>query len=107
MKGRAIPVAVGLIACGGLGVAQSDDPASRLQALEHKVTVLQHRLADWAGLLRYGSENAELGPPKAGENRVVFLGDDLTDGWGRGGVFAGKAILNRGIAGQTSAQMLV
>lgn len=64
--------------------------------------------ADWAGLNRYGSENTEL-PPPAGEDRVVFLGDQITENWGRrqASFFASKPYLNRGISGQTSAQMLV
>ena len=31
-------------------------------------------LTDWAGLTRYGSEDAEVRPPKAGENRVAGEG---------------------------------
>src|SRR6266508_6831189 len=60
---------------------------------------------DWAGLTRYGSDNAELRPPKPDENRVVFIGDQVTERWAN--FFPGKPYLNRGIAGQTSAQMLV
>ena len=60
---------------------------------------------DWAGLTRYGSENTELKPPKPGEPRVVFLGDEITEKWER--FFPGKPYLNRGIEGQTTAQMLV
>ena len=60
---------------------------------------------DWAGLNRYGSENTELPPLKPGEERVVFLGDQITENWKP--FFAGKAYLNRGIANQTSSQMLV
>jgi lysophospholipase L1-like esterase len=60
---------------------------------------------DWAGLTRYGSENSELKPARPGENRVVFIGDQVTEGWTN--FFPGKPYLNRGIAGQTSAQMLV
>lgn len=63
-------------------------------------------LSDWGGLTRYGSENTELPDPKPGERRVVFLGDDITDNWGEE-FFAGKPYLNRGIAQQTSPQMLV
>ena len=37
---------------------------------------------------------------------MVFLGDQVTDLWGEK-FFPGKPFLNRGIAGQTSAQMLV
>lgn len=69
-----------------------------------------HRLLmDWGGLTRYGSENTELKPPKPGEARVVFLGDQITERWGQGEekFFPGKPYLNRGIAGQTTPQMLV
>jgi lysophospholipase L1-like esterase len=62
-------------------------------------------LVDWGGLTRYGSENTELAKPKPGENRVVFLGDQITEKWAP--FFPGKPYLNRGIAGQTSPQMLV
>jgi lysophospholipase L1-like esterase len=62
-------------------------------------------LTDWAGLTRYGSDNAELRTPRTGENRVVFLGDQITESWS--GFFPGKAYLNRGIASQTTPQMLV
>jgi lysophospholipase L1-like esterase len=66
-----------------------------------------HRLLmDWGGLTRYGSENADLGAPKPGEQRVVFIGDDITERWGQD-FFPGKSYLNRGIRGQTSPQMLV
>jgi lysophospholipase L1-like esterase len=71
----------------------------------------QHQLLlDWAGLTRYGSEDTEIRPPKAGENRVVFLGDQTTEDWGKDGngeFFPGKPYLNRGIRDQTTAQMLV
>ena len=64
---------------------------------------------DWAGLIRYGSENTELPRPAPGEDRVVFLGDEITEYWGRGNAqfFPGKSYLNRGIKGQTTPQMLV
>ncbi len=60
---------------------------------------------DWAGLTRYGSENTEIPPPAPGENRVVFLGDEITEHWSA--FFPTKHYLNRGIARQTTAQMLV
>jgi lysophospholipase L1-like esterase len=62
-------------------------------------------LTDWGGLTQYGSENTEVPKPKPGENRVVFLGDQITEKWGN--FFLGRPYLNRGIAGQTSPQMLV
>jgi lysophospholipase L1-like esterase len=70
---------------------------------------VRHLLLDWAGLTRYGSEDAEVRPPQPGENRVVFLGDEITGNWGQDEArfFPGKPYLNRGIAHQTSPQMLV
>jgi lysophospholipase L1-like esterase len=44
-------------------------------------------------------------PADAG--RVVFLGDSITDGWRLDESFPGKPYVNRGISGQTTAQMLV
>jgi lysophospholipase L1-like esterase len=43
-----------------------------------------------------------------GEQRVVFMGDSITDNWGRlaGDFFPGKPYVNRGISGQTTPQML-
>jgi lysophospholipase L1-like esterase len=78
-------------------------------SLERDVAIYRHLLADWAGLSRYGSEDAELPPPKAGEQRVVFLGDQIIESWSSNGrpFFPGRPYLNRGIAGQTTAQMLV
>lgn len=65
-----------------------------------------HRLlTDWAGLTRYGSDDTEVRPPKPGENRVVFFGDQITENWKP--FFPGRPYLNRGIADQTSPQMLV
>lgn len=63
-------------------------------------------LSDWGGLTRYGSENTELPDLKPGEQRVIFLGDDITEKWPEE-FFSGKPYLNRGIAHQSSPQMLV
>jgi lysophospholipase L1-like esterase len=80
--------------------------SAQSQQLEEEIAGYVRQLADWGGLTRYGSENAEL-RPKPG--RVVFLGDEITEMWGEGKVpfFPGKPYLNRGIAGQTTPQMLV
>jgi lysophospholipase L1-like esterase len=45
-----------------------------------------------------------------GDQRVVFMGDSITDSWDEkenGGFFPGKTYINRGISGQTTPQMLV
>jgi len=76
---------------------------------EQEFNAYRRLLLDWASLTRYGSDNSELKLPGPGENRVVFLGDDITERWGEGKApfFPGKPYLNRGITRQTSAQMLV
>jgi lysophospholipase L1-like esterase len=64
---------------------------------------------DFAGFRRYRQANARLAAPAPGENRVVFLGDSITDAWSGhdGEFFAGKPYVNRGISGQTTQQMLL
>jgi len=71
---------------------------------------------DWAYLAKFREADRELPPPAAGEVRVVFLGDSITEAWGmkatatspgRGEFFPGKPYINRGISGQTTPQMLV
>jgi len=62
---------------------------------------------DYGQLARYREANAKLGPPAAGENRIVFFGDSITDIWKLENYFPGKPYVNRGIGGQTTPQMLV
>jgi acyl-CoA thioesterase-1 len=72
-------------------------------------SVAQTSQTDWAALARYQSANAQLGPPKAGEQRVVFMGNSITQGWAPlfDSLFPGKPYVGRGISGQTTPQMLV
>jgi lysophospholipase L1-like esterase len=65
---------------------------------------------DFGNTARYAADNQKVAAvPEA--NRVVFMGDSITDGWGRGNngsvFFPGKPYVNRGISGQTTAQMLL
>jgi len=64
---------------------------------------------DWADLNRYKEENLKLGLPSPEENRVVFMGNSITQGWIEADpdFFMGKSYINRGISGQTTPQMLV
>ncbi len=65
---------------------------------------------DWPWLGRFKEADLKLPPPAAGENRVVFMGDSITEGWnieGPQGSFPGKPYINRGISGQTSPQMVL
>ena len=65
-----------------------------VEALENRVEAQRKLLWDWGGLNRYGSEDSELPLPTAGENRVVFLGDDITQAWDTD-FFNGKPYLNQ------------
>jgi lysophospholipase L1-like esterase len=62
---------------------------------------------DFGELKRYRDADAALELPAAGENRVVFLGDSITDYWKLEDYFPGKPYINRGVDGQTTPQMLV
>jgi lysophospholipase L1-like esterase len=62
---------------------------------------------DFGQLARYRDANASLPAPAAGESRVVFFGDSITDIWKLADYFPGKPYINRGIGGQTTPQMLV
>ena len=62
---------------------------------------------DFGELARYRDENARLPSPAPGGKRVVFFGDSITDIWPLAEYFPGKPYINRGISGQTTAQMLV
>jgi lysophospholipase L1-like esterase len=61
--------------------------------------------SDWAGLCRYRAAN--MAAAKAA-NRVVFIGDSITENWMLADPdFFSGGIVNRGIGAQTSAQMLL
>jgi acyl-CoA thioesterase I len=64
-------------------------------------------LTDFGWLARFKDANANLPAPAPGENRVVFMGDSITEGWHFDQFFPGKPYINRGISGQTTPQMLV
>lgn len=64
---------------------------------------------DWANLNRYKDENFKIGSLAENENRIVFMGNSITEGWLQINpeFFKDKPYLDRGISGQTTPQMLV
>jgi lysophospholipase L1-like esterase len=61
---------------------------------------------DWAFLCRYRSENAAL--RHSNVPRVVFIGDSITELWKVADPqFFSDGVIDRGVGGQTTAQMLV
>jgi lysophospholipase L1-like esterase len=78
-------------------------------ATPKQIATMRAKLADWPQLGYYREANAALRPVAVGEDRVVFYGASVAEYWGKRGstFFPGKPYINRGIGGQTSAQMLV
>lgn len=107
--------------CAAVAAAQTTPPApapaaaaaptaAQVAARTARDSAALERLRnDWAGLSRYGAANDSLGAPAAGERRVVFYGNSITDSWARHfpAMFPGKPYVGRGISGQTTPQMLV
>lgn len=88
-------------------LAEDFNPPRAGCCLVSRAQDLADQLQDWNQLGRYHADNQKLRalPPEPG--RVVFLGDSITDGWKLAQSFPGKPYVNRGISGQTTAQMLV
>jgi lysophospholipase L1-like esterase len=109
MRPAAIRTLVGLLTLAALAAAQPSDPAETIKALENQLAKQRRLLHDFGGLLRYGSENTEVPPPSPGEDRVVFLGDQITAHWGSEDAkfFPGRPYFNRGIDDQNTEQMLI
>lgn len=73
-----------------------------LQAIQEDVA--RRLQSDWGWLCRFRDDNDGLTEPP----RVVFMGDSITQNWsGMDPDFFAAGIVNRGISGQTSPQMLV
>jgi lysophospholipase L1-like esterase len=73
------------------------------------LSFLKSNAQDWANLKRYQSENAKLSATEKNENRVVFMGNSITQQWKDkdSTFFAKNPYICRGISGQTTPQMLV
>ena len=101
---------------GLLAQAQTEAPAkpaadcAELAETKARLEAQEKRLRDWPDLARYREANTKVTAPVKDEQRVVFMGDSITDMWALprfGGFFPGKPYIDRGISGQTTPQMLV
>jgi lysophospholipase L1-like esterase len=99
------------ICVSAFGQAAQQEPnylADSIRSLDHyRETMIPIYMNDFGQLGRYREANAGLGAPRAGERRVIFFGDSITDAWHLDEYFPGKGYINRGISGQTTSQMLV
>jgi len=64
---------------------------------------------DWPNLKKYQEANAQLKDMGTDEERVVFMGNSITEGWSQANpsFFENKSYINRGIGGQTTPQMVL
>jgi len=80
-------------------------------AIPPQVRAVATLINDFANTKRYAAENATVKPPAGDEQRVVFMGDSITDNMHStqrfGPFFPGKPYINRGIGGQVTGQMLL
>lgn len=105
-------LSVALAACQGVAPSPAPAPAPATaaeQAAARQREADELLRNDWANLAQYREANAKLGPLKAGEDRVVFYGNSITEGWAPlfTVMFPGKPYVGRGISGQTTPQLLV
>jgi len=90
--------------------APSPDPRA-VAPLREALDGISRTINDFGNTARYAADNRTVRPPAPGEDRVVFMGDSITDSWGRNNngstFFFGKPYINRGISGQVTPQMLL
>ena len=89
----------------GAAFAQTSPPT--YDELKVRAERAENRLRDWPDLARYKEANSKLSMPARNDERVVFLGDSITDSWKLDEYFPGRNFINRGISGQTTPQMLI
>ena len=99
------PFAISVVA---VAVVMNSRMAENLRTRWELVKV-QQKLHDWANLNRYRDSNASVSASGTTRPRIVFLGDSITQAWTRRWkkFSPSEGYFNRGIAGQTTAQMLV
>lgn len=64
---------------------------------------------DWPNIRKYDAQNTATPSPAAGEKRVIFMGNSITEFWkmSDSAFFDSRGYYCRGISGQTTPQMLV
>ncbi len=69
----------------------------------------QKSATKFANFEKYAAQNAALPPAESDQNRVVFMGNSITEGWinARPEFFESNPYIDRGISGQTTSQMLL
>jgi lysophospholipase L1-like esterase len=83
-------------------------PAYPPEAATYRAAALEWAKTDWGNLCRYRADNERLLAGPASGRQVVFMGDSITQAWpfADAALFA-NGVVNRGISGQTSPQMVL
>jgi len=109
-RSRAVILTLFVSAAAGAQTTPPAQPPAQPTAEEARRLAQEDKLHnDWPDLHKYREANAKLSPPLKNENRVVFFGNSITEGWAPhfATMFPGKPYVGRGISGQTTPQMLV
>ena len=107
---RLLLLIIGLLSLANLVIAQSTSRLHPAKGQSRMQTAAAQRRANPAldrQLGRYYEDNQRLLAQPAPPDRVVFLGDSITDFWKLPEYFPGKPYVNRGISGQATSQMLL
>jgi len=99
---------LGAVVLGGPIVAQAQAPMPSAQMTDTPCHLPPgpDLARDFAGLCHYKTDNAAILAGRAHPSSV-FMGDSITEGWGVADPSIFSLVVNRGISGQTSPQMLV
>ncbi|WP_225010618.1 GDSL-type esterase/lipase family protein [Novosphingobium percolationis] len=96
--------AVSLCAAPATMAQAAAEPAPLQSAMVEDPCALGPNPGDWGALCHYQRADREVAAPP----RAVFIGDSITQYWlAAGPALFADGVVNRGITGQTSAQMLV
>ena len=87
---------------------ENDIRLSRLDKTKEAATHANEEL-DWPNLNKYREDNEKLAAAENKGDRIVLIGDSITEGWSNfdPDFFTRNNLINRGISGQTSPQMLI
>ena len=87
---------------------ENDIRMSRLDKTKEAATTANEQL-DWPNLHKYKEDNKKLSNSENKGDRIVLIGDSITEGWSNfdPDFFKRNNLINRGISGQTSPQMLI
>jgi lysophospholipase L1-like esterase len=93
---------------GQTGPAPAPTAAALAEVNAYRTAQAEHAKVDFPNLCYYRADNAKLLAGPASGHTVVFMGDSITQTWGLADEpFFTNGIVDRGISGQTTPQMVL